>query len=498
MARPTGGSGGRLARDGMSAPRPADDDGSVRLGRKVLVVVVLLFVAICLPVVLRGAPLADDFYNCLEPQRIGLGSTLAESFERLGVLRRAHLAEIIITTEVCQHLPFGIAIAIPFALNLVVAGLLVGLLKDLGAPGPWPELAGAAWLLQPLGTEAALWPAAMHVPLGLALALTALRLHRAGHHRWGAVAVAAAALSVEQVLLALPLAVWLTAPPDRRRRAVTVTVVVIGVLATAFVLWPGNDPRIRATLGQRITELIVDPGFLVKFPAVGLGIHSIPLAVLWAFPLSSFVLACGGLVGAWLGPALLAYPHRHDGSQARRTVFVGLGLIVAVNIPVVFAVPHQGSPRLFAPTWLVISGMVGLIGPLLPRRRFRSWGAVTGILGAGALLSLAFSVWVRLETASFTESASSQIARLVPDQSLVAVCGISRTVVEPAPRGAFAIHEFLDEGTARRSLYYYTGRKSEFVLAGEVWGDRACPHVGDVDRVISFSDLLTGWRPQRS
>jgi hypothetical protein len=460
----------------------------------VLVAVVLLFVALCLPVVVRGAPLADDFFNCLEPQRIGLGSSLAESFERLGVLRRAHLAEIVITTEVCQHLPFGVAIAVPLVLTLVVAGLLVGLLKDLGAPAPWPQLAGAAWLLQPLGTEAALWPAAIHVPLGLALALAALRLHRGGRHGWGVTAVAAAALSVEQVVLALPLAVWLVVPPDRRRRAMITTVVVIAGLAIGFVVWPGDDPRIRATLGQRIAELIVDPGFLVKFPAVGLGVHSISLAVLWAFPASAFVVACGGFLGARLGPGLLSGPDRSDTVQLRRTIMAGLGLVVAVNIPVVLAVPHQGSPRLFAPTWLVISGIFGSVGPVVRWRRPRFWGLVTGVVAAGALLSLAFSVWVRLETASFTVSASRQIARVVPDQAVVAVCGISRTVVEPAPRGAFAIHEYLDEGTARRSLSYYTWREIEFVLAGQVLGDRPCPRVGDVDRVMSFSELVAGWR----
>jgi uncharacterized membrane protein YqjE len=482
----------------MNAPRLAEDGRANRLGRNVLVAVALLFLAVCLPVVVRGAPLADDFYNCLVPQRIGLGSTLAESFERLGVLRRAHVLEIVVTTEVCQHLPFGIAIAIPVILTLVVAVLLVGLVKDLGAPGPWPELAGAAWLLQPLGTESALWPAAMHVPLGLVLALAALRLHRAGHHRWGSVAVAAAALSVEQVVLALPLAVWLAAPPERRRRAVISTVVVIGMLAIAFVIWPGNDPRISATLGQRITELFADAAFLVKFPAVGVGIHSIPLAVVWAFPLSVFVLACGGLVGSWLGPALLAHPHRHNGAQARRTVLAALGLVAAVNIPVLLAVPHQGSPRLFGPTWIVIAAMVGLLGPLVPWRRLRSSGAIAGIVVAGALLSMTFSVWVRLETASFTESASRTIARAVPDEAVVAVCGISRTVVQPAPRGAFAIHEFLDEGTAQHSLYYYEKRSARFVLAGEVWSDRSCPGTDGVDRVMSFSDLLMRWRNQQS
>ena len=197
------------------APTVAERSGEARrsrLGLVVLLIVAALFVAVSLPVVLRGAPLADDFVNCLEPQREGLASTLGASLERLGALRKAHLLEIVLTTETCQHLPFGFAIAVPLALTLAVAMLLRGLLRDLGTPGPWPEVAGALWLLQPLGTEAALWPAALHVPLGLALALGSLLLFRRGRTVSATVAAAAALLSVEQLILALPLAAWLVTP----------------------------------------------------------------------------------------------------------------------------------------------------------------------------------------------------------------------------------------------------------------------------------------------
>lgn len=470
---------------------------AARLGTVVLVVVALLFVIVTLPVVLRGAPLSDDFVNCLQPQRSGLGSTLADSFERLGALRRAHLVEIVITTEVCQHLPFGVAIAVPLLLTLGIALVLRGLLQDLGMPGAWPSLGGAMWLLQPLGTEAALWPAALHVPLGLILGLAALRLHRKGQHVRGALAVAAACLSIEQVLLALPLAVWLTSPPQHRRRALGTTIAVVATLLLAFLVWPGGDPRLRLTLGERVAGAVGDPAFLMKFPAVGLGLHSIPLAARWAFPPSVLLFALGALLGGWLGPKLFSTPHtadRNDRARAGRTLLAGVGLIAVVNVPVILNLPHQGSPRLFAPTWLVLSGLVAMIGPLLVRRRLGVWGGVAGVLAAGALLSLSLSVWVRLESAGFTASASRRIAAEVPDNTVVAVCQIRRTVVEPAPRGAFAVHEFVYDWAAREALDYYTGRRVSFSLAGEPWGERSCPDPEDVDRVFSFPGLLSGWK----
>ena len=284
-----------------------------RPGMVLFVVVAALFVAVSLPVVIRGAPLADDFTNCVQPQRAGLGSTLGDSLERLGAARKAHLLEIVITTEVCQHLPFGFAIGVSLALTLAVALLLRGLLRDLGTPDPWPEVGGALWLLHPVGAEAALWPAAMHVPLGLALALAALRLHRSGRHAWGALAVAGACLSVEQVVLALPLAVWIMTPRDRRNQAFAWTVSVVIVLLVAFVALPGDDPRLHLALSERVAGAVRDPGFLVLFPAVGLGLQSIPLAVAWAFPVSVVLLAAGALLGLRFGAVMFAdEPDRTD------------------------------------------------------------------------------------------------------------------------------------------------------------------------------------------
>jgi hypothetical protein len=466
---------------------------SSRVGPAVLVVVAALFVAVSLPVVLRGAPLADDFVNCLEPQRVGLSSALGDSLGRLGILRKAHLLEIVVTTGVCQNIPFGFAVAVPLMLTLTVAVLLRGLLRDLGTAGPWPEIAAALWLVQPLGTEAAMWPAAMHVPLGLALALAALRLHRNGNHVLGSLAVVGACLSVEQVILALPVAVWLTARPERRRQAVVSTLAVIVVLAVLVVAWPGEDPRLQASLAERVSSAVGDPAFLPQFAAVGLGAQSIPLAVAWAFPAGVIALAVGGAVGYRVGPHV--FPTRPDRTRrsVSRTLLAALALVAAVNVPIVFSVPQQGSPRLFAPTWLVVCGVVGIVVPLVHFRRPRTWGALAGVLAAAAILSLALSVWVRVESAGFTESASRQIAAEVSNDAEVAVCGVTRTVVEPAPRGAFAVHEFIYDWAAREALEYYTGERAGFSLAGELWAN-PCPSAPDVDRVFAFEDLVATWR----
>jgi hypothetical protein len=469
--------------------------GLSRPGTVVFVVVASLFVAVSLPVVLRGAPLADDFTNCVQPQREGLGSTLGDSIERLGAARKAHLLEILITTETCQHLPFGFAIAVSLAVTLAVALLLRGLLRDLGTPDPWPEVGGALWLLHPVGAETALWPAALHVPLGLAFALAALRLHRSGRYALGALAVAGACLSVEQVVLALPLAVWITTPRDRRPQAMAWTVSVIVVLLVAFVALPGDDPRLHVALSERLAGPVDDPGFLVLFPAVGLGLQSIPLAIAWAFPVSVAVLVAGAFLGLRSAPVLFAEgPDRTDRRAVIRTLLAGLGLVAAVNLPIVFNIPHQGSPRLFVPTWLVISAVVGRVASLLHVRKPRPLSVAAGVFASAALLSLALSVWTRVESASFTESASEQIAAEIPEGAVVGVCGITRAVVQPAPRGAFAIHEFVYDWAARDALFFYTGRRAEFLLAGEPWDDRRCPREGEVDRVVSFPALVMRWR----
>ena len=147
-------------------------------------------------------------------------------------------------------LPFGVAIVVPLLLTLAVAWLARGVLRDLRRPCPWADVGGALWLLQPLGTESGLWPAALHVPLGLALALAAIRLYRRGRLGWAAAANLAAALSVEQVILPLPLAAWLVAPAGERRRAAGVSLVMAAMVVATFLLWPGANPRLRVGIAR--------------------------------------------------------------------------------------------------------------------------------------------------------------------------------------------------------------------------------------------------------
>jgi hypothetical protein len=450
-----------------------------------------VFVAISLPVVWRGAPLADDFNNCVAPVERGLDGFIAASWHQLGAVRPARFLEILLAAGVCGNVPFGVAILVCMLLTLAVAVLVRAVLRDLGTPPLWAGIGGALWLLQPLGTEAALWPAALHVPLGLCLALAAVRWYRRGRLGWAAAANVGAALSVEQVILALPVVAWMVAPPGARRRAaVSSAAIAVCVIAT-FLLWPGDNPRLRAGVAERFAALASNPAFYVGYPAVGLGLHSIPLAIGWALPWSLGIVGLGAFAG-WRFGSSFSDAVRSVSRVARLQGAAAIAaVIVLLNVPVVLAIPQQGSPRVFAPTWLVLVIAAALGGASVRWARPRLLGAIGGMCAAGALLSLAFSVSVRLRTADFTEHAADVVAARIQDGDRVALCGVRRTVVASAPRGAFAVHDFIYEWSAERALAYYTGRRATIVLSGELW-DRACPPVSDVDRVIQFDELMAG------
>jgi hypothetical protein len=459
-----------------------------RVGRAILVGAMAIFVGVSLPVVVRGAPLADDLNNCLAPQEIGLGGFLSSSWDRLGMVRPARFVEIVLTTGICRSLPFGVAIAVSMTLTIAVGLLLRGLLRDLEVRPPWPDVGAAVWFLQPLGTEAGLWPAALHVPLGLGFALVAARCHRRGRHVWAALATAGAVLSVEQTIFVLPFVAFLVAPASQRRRAAATSAAVSGAALVAFVLWPGTDPRLRAGVGDRLIGMFRDPGFYVGYPAVGLGLHSIPLAARWAFPWSIAVLGAGAAIGSLIAARLPQRRQDPDGGLAKPLAAFVVA-IVLVNIPVVLADPRQGSPRIFTPTWLLLAFAAGWFGARLRGRAARTVWTLAGVYAGGAVLSLALSVSVRGASADVVESATRTIAARVPDGGEVAICGIRRTVTSPAPRGAFAVHEFVYDWAADDALAYYTGQRATFHLSGELWG-RACPSPGSVDGVFRFDELV--------
>jgi hypothetical protein len=476
-----------LARAAGDAQRQGLVPTAQVMGRLLLGAVSAVLVILSAPVVVRGAPLADDFHNCLAPQDRGLLGFMSESFERLGLIRPARFAEILVTTGVCQNLPFGVAIALSLSLTFVVALLLRRLVAMLGSPAPWPDVAAAVWLLQPLGMEVALWPAALHVPLGLAAALGSLVAHRRGRVIVGALLGLAAMLSVEQTILALPLAAWLVAPSGRRRSVAVTMTAVAATVAVAYVLVPGNDPRLAAGASARVHGLFSDVAFFVRYPAVGVGAESIPLAVRWAFPVSVIVLIGGVLAGWWWAKGNWSAASPHVRFWRLGPLVAVVLLVVLVNAPVALSQPRQGSPRVFAPTWLLLATLIGLWLGRGRRGQPRALGAVAGLYLSGAVLSLALSSWVRVETAGVVQRISNEIAVRTTDGDFVTLCDVPRAAVSPAPRGAFAVHDYLYDWAAADALRYYTGRRATFRVH-QADSLAVCP-AGDSSMVVSFAEL---------
>lgn len=449
-----------------------------------LVVASVLFVLVVSPVVLRGAPLADDFPNCLRPVREGLTGMFSSSLERLGAVRPARFAEILVTTGACQHVAFGVAIAVPLALTLTVAWLLAGLLRDVGSPGWWPQIGGVLWLLQPLGAEAALWPAALHVPLALACGLAALRLFIRGHHILAGVLALAAMLSAEQTILALPVATWLMTPREHRPTASATCAGAAMLVLGVYTSWTGQDPRFSASVGDRLRGLVADPGFYPRWIGLGLGAQSIPLGLWWALPVSIPLVAVSACAG-WVLAGRAGPTSRVAAPSVRDLMWFGV-LLVAANVPLMLNVPRQGSPRTFTPTWLILVAGMALIGPALPWSRLRAVGAVAGILAAGAACSIALTVAIRVESARFFEQAVDQLAERSTDGDVIAVCNVPRTVTEPSLRGAYAVHDLLYPWAARDGLEYYTGREATVLVSGAGPGGE-CPRDADVH--VDFTEL---------
>ena len=316
------------------------------------------------PAVVQGGLLADDYIKCLGPiQAGGYGPFLREIWRDTGIVRPAQLIEVLLISKTCTHLPFGLVMLVPLSLKFAAGLLLWGLLRDLRVRPPWPEVGVAMWLLEPVGTEAALWPSALHVHLGLVCALAALRLYRRGFLVSAAFASAGAALSVEQVIFALPFAVWVTGSREHRRRATAVATVLMAIVIVAYATWPGHNERQALTLGERWHNVVTKGAWYVFFPTSGVGLYSGALGFLWAFPYSIAVVVVGAASGALLFARRLhgqTTPSLEAGTGVRTALAVGV-LIVLVNVPLI--VTEVGySARTFTPTWLV------------PVRRLRSGG----------------------------------------------------------------------------------------------------------------------------
>ena len=474
--------------------RVFDERHAARAGVVLVWVVAALFVMIALRVVLRGAPFNDDYQSCVEVARNGLPRVLAHIADLNGAIRPARFVEVALIGSLCRSVPFSLLILVPLGLTLIVGAQLHGLLRDLMVPPPWPAIGAALWFLQPLGAEAALWPSALHIPLGLALALGALRLYRRQRY-WAAVPLGlAACLSVEQVIFALPALVWLVVPPGRRKTAVALAGATSLLVLVAYQQWPGSAPRGPSTFVDILLNPFRGPMFYVRFPATSLGLHSIPLAVLWAFPLSLVLLAGGAAVGWLLGPRLLARtprPAERNGTDGRWLVAIVALLIVLFNLPVVLAYPHATAGRVFTPTWAMLAAFAALGGSLVHWRRPRVAASVAGFLATAALLSIAFSVSVRVRTADFAEASFKSLGRRVPPNGVIAICDIRRTATRRAPVGEFHTSEFLGEWP-EYALTYHAGVTAQIRRGGQYWNSR-CPDVRGADVVVSFDQLTAAY-----
>jgi hypothetical protein len=471
---------------------PSPSTVSTRTGVVLLLVVMTTFLLVVLPVVLRGAPLRDDFDVCLSPRfTSGPERMVAELWQELGVVRLlGRFTELSIIAGLCHSVPFSIIILIPLLITCLVGLVLRAVLYDVGLRAPWPEIGAALWFLQPLGTEAALWPAALHVPLGLLLGLIALRLYARGHLGRAALFGLAASWSLEQVLFALPAAVWLVTPERHRARAMVTSGLVAIALLAAFISWPGLSTRTAVPLSQRVLAIVTDPIWYVKFPAIGTGMISIPLAVFWSLPWSVLVMMTAALLGFRYAPSLvgaLGSPGWRGGERLRLAGALA-GLVLLVSLPMMVTLPHEHGPRVFTPVWLSLAAFAAVAGSRMQWRRPRVAGAVGGVIAGGALLSLTFSVWVRIETADFTEATSRWIGAHVPDRGRAVICDVPRTAVNPAPNGPFALHEFHEPWAARAAVQYYTGRRVEIARTGVFWDDK-CADLGPADVIVSFETL---------
>jgi len=460
-------------------------------GRLTLALAAMAYLFVVLPVVLRAGPLRDDFDLCTSPRwTSGLARAALEVVPETGAVRfPGRVTQALVISALCAVTPFWVLILLPLTLTLVAGALLFRLLVDLHVPAPWPHLGVAFWLLQPLGTESALWATQFNIPFGLCMALLASLAFRRGRPVTGALFGLIGYGFVEQVIFGLPLVAWLFSPRHQRRSALAWAAGCSLTVLAVYAFWPGHSERTAVAMFERLVAPAKDLFWYVKYPAVSFGLHSIPVAFLWALPMSAVVVAAAALAGAWLGPRLFpSYSVSLNRAFTRRGLGAFLTIIVLINVPLLTTLPHPSSPRTFTPTWLALVVAATIAGSRIHWKRPRLAGACAYVLMSGSLLSLALSVSVRVRTADFTEASSKWLAERVPNGGSVLICDVPRTVVTPAPAGDFAVHELIHPVATEAAVRYYTGRQLTVRRVGPMWPG-PCSHEQGVDLVVSFDEL---------
>jgi hypothetical protein len=109
---------------------------------------------------------------------------------------------------------------------------------------------------------------------------------------------------------------------------------------------------------------------------------------------------------------------------------------------------------------------------------------VAGVVAVGALLTMAFTVSVRLETIAVNVAATERLGELVADGDAVALCDVPPRVVSPAPAGALTLHDLFFDWSVENALRYRTGTD----VTASVATPAGCPD-GAHDVVVDFDDL---------
>jgi hypothetical protein len=491
------GAAGRGATTGDPARAPADAGWRATAGpraRPLLWAATVLLLVASVPVLLGGGPHFDDFPRCVWPREAGFERYFASNTDPGGAVRAAKHLETGLLWTMCGRAPFGLAVLVPLSLTIAAGHLLAGLLGDLRVRRPWPEIAGAAWLLWPVGGEAAWWPSALHVPFGLVFALVALRLvHR---RRWLLVALATVVsiMGLEPAIFALPLAaVLVAAPRDRLRAAATVGSVAVLMLAV-YAAFPGDDVRTaQAPVLERVSNLTVDLGWLVRYPVKASGVPAVPLVVAWTLPVGVVVAGLGALAGHRARRWARARPEGGEegvgGADRWRVLGVAaaalLGLAALANLPMMSTVPRVEAPRTFATTWMVLVALVAWAAGRGAFGRWRWAPAVLGAVAACSALTLAFQASTRAHTTAHEEELAVAIAERTSDGDRVALCDVPVTAVEPALRWTpYSQHSYTADYATLPALIFYAERELASVR-GETSG---CPE-GTFDVRIDVADL---------
>lgn len=490
MSRPTFQTGGA-----PSSPLGSPEAVS---GRRLFIGTAFLLCVVAVPVIVGGGPHLDDFARCVVPAQDGWRAYLDLGVDPAGIVRPAKFLEIGLLSVACDQVPFGLLIAVPLALTLLAGLALIGLLSDLDVPAPWPHVGGAAWLLHPLGAEAAWWPAALHIPLGLAFGLLALRAVR--RRRWVATGLltVGAYLCLEQALFALPLAAALVAHPRDRMRAGAIVGTASVVVIILYGLAPGKESLAEVSLLARMTSLFEDPAWLVRFPAKTIGLPAMAVAA-WAWwPVTAVLVPLAAALGRRGGPALL--PDGGAGAAAADRgsspswqgavipLLLLLALVSLLHLPMQSTVPRVESPRAFTPSWLALAAFGAWAASRVRWRRPRPLGALGLVIAALCLQTLAFQAVTRAATARIEAQVGVAIADRTADGDRLALCDVPVTVVEPALRWvSYSQHAYLTEHVTRHAIRYHSGRRLDAVAIRT----DGCPEpAGAADVIIGFDGLV--------